>query len=209
VTQAAARGRSCRRRKGDHDGAIALFTEAAALDPFWPYPVYDRAFAHLLKRDFDAALADYREVLRLSPRGFFLARTAVDMLTREAAGEFPPGLYAAFAMLEHMPAEQQRSIAQQLVDKFPAHAPAWQVHAGFLEDASERLAAIERGLAARPDADTRGSLLVDRALTLHRLGETERALMILEPLTTSVTDSLSTQAKAYFARAFIQSQTRR
>jgi tetratricopeptide (TPR) repeat protein len=193
---------------GDHDAAIALFAEAAALDSSWPYPVYDRAFAHLLKRDFDAALTDYRKVLELSPRGFFVASAAVDMLTREAAGEFPPGLYAAFAMLEHMPAEQQRSIAQQLVEKFPAHAPAWQVHAGFLEDASERLAAIEHGLAARPDPDTRGSLLVGQALALHRLGETDRALMILEPLTTSISDSLSTQAKAYLARAFIQSQTR-
>ena len=110
-------------------------------------------------------------------------------------------------MLEHMSPEQQQSIAGQLVQKFPSHAPAWALHAGFLEDASERLAALERGLAARPDPDTRGSLLVHRALALHRLGETQRALTILEPLTTSGGNSISTQAKAYHAAAVIRSQT--
>lgn len=56
--------------KGDNDAAIALFTKAADRDPSWPYPVYDRAFAHLLKREFNAALADYRKTLELSPLGY-------------------------------------------------------------------------------------------------------------------------------------------
>src|SRR4051812_12087711 len=33
--------------KGDNDLAIALLTRAAELDPTWPYPIYDRAYAHL------------------------------------------------------------------------------------------------------------------------------------------------------------------
>jgi tetratricopeptide (TPR) repeat protein len=192
-------------QNGDQDTAIALFTRAAGLDPSWPYPVYDRAFAHLLKEEFDAALADYRKTLELSPLGYFIAATAADMLTREAAGEFPPGLYAAFAMLEHMPPEQQQSIAAQLVEKFPSHAPAWALHARFLEAPSDRLAAIERGLLAHPDPDTRGSLLVQKAFAVHANGERERALQILDPLTSAVGDSPKTHVQAYIAAAAIRS----
>jgi tetratricopeptide (TPR) repeat protein len=192
-------------QKGDHDTAIALFTKAAQLDPSWPYPVYDRAVAHLLKHEYDAALADYRKILELSPRGYFVAVTAADMLTREAAGEFPPGLYAAFAMLEHMPPEQQQSIAAQLVEKCPSHAPAWAQHARFLENPSDKLAAIERGLLARPDPDTRGSLLVQKALALHASGKRELALEILDQLTGAVGDSPNTHVQAVLAAAVIRS----
>jgi tetratricopeptide (TPR) repeat protein len=191
-------------QKGDHDTAIALFTKAAQLDPSWPYPVYDRAYAHLLKEQYDAALADYRKTLELAPHGYFTAATAADTLTREAAGEFPPGLYAAFATLEHMPPEQQQSIAAQLVEKFPSHAPAWAQHARFLENPSDRLAAIEHGLLARPDPDTRGSLLVEKALALHASGERELALDILDQLTGAVGNSAMTQVRAVLAAAVIR-----
>jgi tetratricopeptide (TPR) repeat protein len=192
-------------QKGDHDTAIALFTEAASHDPSWPYPLYDRAFAHLLKHEFDAALADYRRVLELSPLGYFVAATAADMLTREAAGEFPQGLYFAFAMLEHMSADQQRHIAGQLVAQFPSHAPAWDRHVRFLEDPSDKLAAIERGLLGRPDADTRGSLLVHKAWALHALGERIAALDVLAPLTSTIGDSTYTHVTALVAASVIQS----
>ena len=193
---------------GDHDAAIALFTQAAARDPVWPYPIYDRAFAHLLKKEFEAALADYRKVLELAPGGFFMASTAADMLTREASGEFPGGLYAAFSMLEHMPREQQLDIARQLVEQFPSHAPAWELHAQSLVDPAARLEAIERGLAARPDPETRGSLLIQKAVALNALGEHQRALELLEPMTATVGDSRSANAKALVARSIIQSGKR-
>ena len=121
------------------------------------------------------------------------------------AGEFPRGLYQAFAMLEHMPVEQRHSLVAQLVEKYPSHAPAWALHAQFLKNPSDALAAIERGLAARPDPDTRGSLLVQKALVLHAQGASERALEILEPLTASTGDSVATHAKARVAVAFVQS----
>jgi hypothetical protein len=167
--------------------------------------MYDRAFARLLKHEFDAALADYRKTLELSPLGYFVAATAADMLTREAAGEFPAGLYAAFAMLEHMPGEQQRHVAGQLVAQFPSHAPAWELHARFAEDPSDKLAAFERGLLARPDPDTRGLLLVQKALAIHASGQREAALEILDPLTSTVGDSVSTHVQAQIATALIRS----
>jgi tetratricopeptide (TPR) repeat protein len=189
--------------RGDHDAAVSLLTQAAEFDAAWPYPIYDRAFAHLLKEDFEAALADYRKTLELSPRGFYTAAQAVDILTREATGELPRGLYSAFVMLEHFPEEQRRSILEQLVEKSPTCAPAWDAYVNFIDDPSAQLAAIENGLAARPDADTRGSLIVRKALALWKLGQTDRALDILRPLTASVGDSLSAHAKAYLALAVI------
>jgi tetratricopeptide (TPR) repeat protein len=189
--------------RGAHDAAVSLLTQAAELDPTWPYPIYDRAYTHLLREDFEAALADYRKTLELSPRGFYTAAQAVDILTREATDELPRGLYSAFVMLEHYPEEQRRSVLEQLVEKSPSCAPAWDHYVNFIDDPSARLAAIENGLAARPDADTRGSLMVNKALTLWTLGQTDQALDILRPLTARIGDSLSAHAKAYLALAVI------
>jgi tetratricopeptide (TPR) repeat protein len=191
--------------KGDHDAAITLFTSAADLDPTWPHPVYDRAFARLCKQDFNAALADYRKTLELSPLGYFTAAEAADMLSREAAGEFPAGLYYAFTMLEHGPPDEQRQIARQLVAQFPSHAPLWRLYASLLEGGADKLAAVESGLLARPDPDTRGSLLVQKALAFYASGEGERALEVLDPLTGPVADSLATQVQARIAAAVIRS----
>jgi hypothetical protein len=131
------------------------------------------------------------------------------MLTREKAGEFPRGLAVAVVMLADMPHEQQRSIAEQLVEKFPSCAAAWNTHAKFIEDPAARLAAIESGLAARPDADTRGSLLVNKALAFYKFGDTDRAIEILKPLIEGIGDSLSTHAKAYVSLAMIRAKSAR
>lgn len=192
--------------KGDLDQAIALLTQASELAPSWPYPIYDRAFSHLLKQEFDLALADYRRTLELSPRGFFIARQTADMLEREAAGEFPSGLSIGVATLPDMPKDQQRAIAEQLIQKFPSCPAGWALHANFVTEPVARLAAIESGLAARPDPDTRGSLLIHKAWALERLGQTDRALEILTSLTARIGDSVSTYANAHIALAFMRGQ---
>jgi hypothetical protein len=74
---------------------LSLLTEAANLDPAWPYPIYDRAFTHLLKGEIDEALRDYERTVELSPRGFYVAAQAIDMLRHEATGELPEGLFVA------------------------------------------------------------------------------------------------------------------
>ncbi len=190
--------------KRDFDQAIALLTQASELAPSWPHPIYDRAFSYLLKEEFDLALADYRRTLELSPRGFFTARETADMLEREAAGEFPSGLSIAMATLPDMPADQQRAIAEQLIQKFPSCPGGWAMHVNFVTDPVACLAAIESGLAARPDPDTRGFLLIRKASVLERLGQTDRALEILESLTARIDDSVSTYAGAYVALAVMR-----
>jgi len=59
--------------RGELEDALRLLTEAAAIAPRWPNPVYDRAFTHLLRQEYAAALADYRKTLELAPGGFFRA----------------------------------------------------------------------------------------------------------------------------------------
>ena len=193
--------------RGDHAEAIALFTQATELQPEWPAPVYDRAFTYLLEQDFPAALADYRKTLDLSPRGYFVAAQAANMLAREAAGEFPTGSYMAFALLEHTPPEEKQSILEQIVQQFPSHAPAWEAHAAFLSDPAQCLAAVERGLGACPDLYTLGMLLVRKALALNGLRRTDEAVGILQRLIDNPGELLSTHAVAYLVLAQIRNNS--
>ena len=199
-------GRAAGERE-EYDAALSLLTEAANLDPTWPYPIYDRAFTHLLKGEMDEALRDYEKTLELSPRGFYVAAQAVDMLRREAAGELPAGLFAVLVTLEHGTAEEKRSILEHIVRASPSCAAAWDQYANFVDDPAAQLSVIERGLAVPCDPDTRGSLLVRKALRLWRDGQTSGALEILGPLAATVGESLSTHAKAYAALATIRGAT--
>jgi tetratricopeptide (TPR) repeat protein len=192
--------------RGDYDAALSLLTQAAELAPSWGYPVYDRAFTHLLREDFTSALRDYRRTLELSPDGFFTADVAVDTLTRETEGELPPGLYAAFAALEYMPKEQRRDIAAQLIERFPSFAPGWAEHSNHVADAHQRLDAIERGLQARPDRQTRAKLLVLKALTLSSRGDDDAALAILHRLKSESTPGVGAAALAELVLARLSSK---
>ena len=160
----------------------------------------------MLQHNFDAALRDYQRTVELAPGGFFTAEVAVDTLTRESTGEFSSGLYAAFAMLEHMPTDQRCSIAEQLVEKYPSFAPGWNEHADFVSDHLKRLEVIENGLAARPDPSTRGILLVKKAVTTSFLGDADGALRMLQQLASDSIQSLSTRALAEFALARLSSK---
>jgi tetratricopeptide (TPR) repeat protein len=191
--------------RGDYQAAASLFTKAAELAPTWPYPVYDLAFTRLMQHDFASALTNYRKTLELAPGGFFTAEVAVDTLTRESAGEFPSGLYEAFAMLEHMPRDQRAAIASQLVERVPSFAPGWNEHANFVADPAQRLDAIEKGLAARPDRLTRGLLTVKKAITMSSLGDTAGAMQLLQQVASGSSESDGTRAVTEFARARLSS----
>jgi len=183
--------------RGDYDQALALFTKAAELAPSWPYPRYDRAYTHLLMKDFDAALTDYRKTSEMAPRGFFTTLTAVHTLSREQRGDLPAGLYLAYLMLEPITdAKERRFLLQQFVDKYPGFAPAWQKFANVAEDASERLTAIERGLAADPDPETKGMLSLNKALTLLDSGDSEGGVEVLRALVSDQESTLATEALA-------------
>jgi len=185
---------------GEYKKALALLERASQLAPRWPYPVYDMAYTYMLMKDFGNARRYYGKTVELSPRGFFTAITALDTLTREQKGNLPAGTYLAYVSLEWIdnPGKKAEAV-RQLVKLVPRFAPAWEALANILpNDDPERLVTIERGLAAEPDAETKGMLQINKALVLDRQGDHESAVQLLGEL---ALDPKSTYATEQMAKA--------
>ena len=131
-------------RRGNYGRALSLLEQSHQLAPDWPYPIYDTAFTYLLMKDFAKARENYREVVQLSPRGFFTAITALDCLERKARGELPEETYLTYVSLEWTPdpRQQQRTI-KVLVENVPQLAPGWEKMASITEADDAKLDAIE------------------------------------------------------------------
>lgn len=130
----------------------------------------------------DKALASYEAVLKLEPRGFFNAISSADCLRREATREWQAGMCKAYLMVEWLSPGEQKQALEALVAKVPGLAEAWKDLAGHLDDTAARLQALDRGLSPRPDPQTRGFLLINKALTLDQLGKRDEARRILGAL---------------------------
>jgi tetratricopeptide (TPR) repeat protein len=190
--------------RGDYEIAIGLFEKAEELAPAWPYPVYDRAYTHLLTNDFDAARTYYQTTLELSPRGFFTAITALDTLVREKNGDLPVGTYLAYLSLEWTENETQKDGAiREMVKQIPQFAPAWKEFASLCHDDDERFAAIERGLAANPDAETKGMLEINKALVLNLKGDRDAAVRMLGELALDPKSTFGTEHSAKAALSIL------
>ena len=194
-------------RAGDYKKAIALLDQASGLAPAWPYPVYDMAFTYLLIKDMDNARKYYRKAIDLSPRGFFTAITALETLDREAQGELPTGTYLAYLSLEWMDdAGKKADAIRQLVKRVPRFASGWKELAMQLNDDAEKLAAIEKGLAAIPDGETKGILLINKAMILERSGNHDGAVQLLGELALDPASTFGTEQLAKFTLAGIVKQ---
>jgi tetratricopeptide (TPR) repeat protein len=170
-------------QRGDSSAALANFERAALLAPHWPYPVYDAAFTFLLQRQYVKAHEYYRRVDQMAPRGFFTAKTAVHTLQRERAGTFPEGTYLQFLSIEWLENDAERmKAARAITEKVPTFAPGWKARSSLEPDARTRLAYVEKGLALEPDAETRGFLLMNKAILLHESGRKAEAIAILGTL---------------------------
>lgn len=190
--------------RGEYDSAVALLRRASEAAPRWPYPVYDLAHTYLLKGDFESARVYYRKTLELSPRGFFTAITALDTLEREHSGELPAGLYRAYLSLEWMEASDRANLVRQMPERQPGFAPGLKERALLADEVAERLEWIERGLAANPDAETKGILLINKALSLNQRGEKDAAVKLLGEL---ALDPQSTFATEHLAKAMLANVT--
>jgi tetratricopeptide (TPR) repeat protein len=189
---------------GDFERALRLLDQAHALAPRWPYPVYDAAFTCLLQGDQETAERFYAEVDRMAPRGFFTCKTTLDSLRRERSGELPEGFCRAFITLESLDdPPRKRAILAGMVARCPAFAPAWKELAALLEDPADQLRAIEAGLGGNPDGETRGVLLINKALILHQRGKQDAAVAILGELALDPASTLATETLAKAALAQI------
>lgn len=191
---------------GDYKKAITLLEQASKLAPQWPYPVYDMAYTYLLMKDTENARKHYRKTVELAPRGFFTAITALDALVREEKGDLPAGTYFAYLTLEWMddPGKKAETV-RQLVKRVPAFAPGWKELAVLSDDDAQKLKAIEKGLAANPDAETKGILQINKALILDRKGDYDGAVrwlgeLALDPASTYATEHLAKVTLASMAK---------
>ena len=146
----------------------------------------------------DAALAEtlYVWADRMVPSGYWTAKTAVDCLQRESSGEFPSGTYLHYLRLEGEPRAKRAQSLERLVERLPTFAPAWKDLAVLRKAPEARAEAIERGLAARPDPETRAFLLIYRAQLLEARGANDEATKLLMSLLDPASGTLQTTALA-------------
>jgi len=192
--------------RGDYEAAHQLLDRAHDLAPAWPYPIYDKAFTYLLQDESKRAEQCYADVDRLAPRGFFTVKRSLDCLRREHAGELPAGFCKAFATLEWMDDKaEKQAILEAIVEKHPSLAAAWKDLSVLLDDDDAKARAIDRGLEHDPDPDTKGILLINRAMLLERRGDHDEAVKILATLVLDPESSMATEALARMTLAGIVS----
>ena len=185
---------------GDYKKAVALLTQASKLAPRCRIRV-PRSGVHAPPHEGLRRRAD-----RLSGDGGAGAARILhrDHLRRPARareeGELPVGTCLAYSLLESVddPADQAKQL-RELVGRVPRLAPAWKDLAHLTEDPTKKLALIEKGLAAQPDAETRGMLQINKALLLHGKDERDHASAI-RALGELALDPRSTYATAELAK---------
>lgn len=176
--------------RGNHNEALQLFKEASTLAPDWPYPVYDAAFTYLMQGDAKTALEYYELVDSLAPRGYFTVKTAIHTLRGENAGLYPKGLYLSYIQLEWWtdPIQKKKKV-MSIIEVAPDYAPAWKELAVLEADDKKFINAIDKGLSLNPDLETKGNLLINKAIYFsnsNRLDESKEILgkLIMDRKTT-------------------------
>jgi hypothetical protein len=141
-----------------------------------------------------------------SRTGFFTGKTTLDCLRRERAGALPAGFTRAFVTLEWLDDRpKKKAILEDIVRRYPAFPPAWKELAPLVEDPDARWRAITKGLEGSPDGETRGVLLINKAVILLWRGQRPEAVRILGEL---ALDPGSTLAAETLAKATLAQVTR-
>lgn len=184
---------------GQAEQALLFFARAHEAAPDWPYPLYESAYTHVLSGELTEAEHDYSKVEKLAPRGFFTYQAEVGCVRRELAAEFPAGTCKAYLVLADMPnSPDKRALLEALLGQAPSFAPAWEKLSLLVEDDPEKLRLVEKGLSCHPDLQTRGSLLISKALVLQRQGRQEEAILILEQLASDTNSPEDVELKSTF-----------
>ena len=167
---------------GEYARAIEAFNKAHDAAPRWPYPLYELAYTYELMGQPATALPIYEQVVKLAPRGFFTALTSVDCLRREAAHEWPSGICKRYQMVEFAEPAKRKAELEAIVAVAPTMAAAWKDLGVATDDDAQRISLFDKALASRPDAETRGIALSNKALALDRLGNHAEAIKLLGEL---------------------------
>lgn len=163
--------------------AFEKLKQAHEIAPDWAHPILMLAVHHLFQGDFHDALKYFELTIQVQPRGCSECQIAIWSLKREMEGVFPQGLYVAYKHIWRRETKEEKiQMAKSIVDRFPGYAPAWGVLAENQPTSYERMLAIEKGLSADPDPQTKGSLIINKALVLKKQGKTEQAMEILRTL---------------------------
>lgn len=188
-------------RKNELKAALSKFSAATAQEPKWPYPIYQRAFTLLLLGETDKALACYKKVDELEPRGFYNSKHALSVVQREAAGEYPTGLYLHYVGHEWLKTDdEKRALMEEIAEIAPDFSAAYLTLAGLQRENKERRELIEFGLKHKPDQETRGMLLLNKA-AIHNLdNDKTTAIGILGDL---ILDATSTASVVAIAKAIL------
>jgi tetratricopeptide (TPR) repeat protein len=104
-------------QNGDHDQAIAEFTEAIRLDPQAVNAYYSRGLAYEEKNDIDNALADLQKVLSLRPESGWADRKLIeqalqgeDVIAREDVEQAVARVMVARGIIFYSQGEYQKAI---------------------------------------------------------------------------------------------------
>jgi len=143
----------------------------------------------------------YRRTVEMSPRGFFIAITAVDALTREENGDLPAGTFRAYVSLDWLDEEKKAAAVRLLTERVPGFAPAWKELVLLTDNDAEKLSLIEKAMALQPDAETKGVLETNKALVLARRGEHKNAVQLLGELILDPSSTIGTEHLAKVALA--------
>lgn len=166
-------------QKGDYKNAIDKLEQANKEAPKWAYPLYDLAYTYLLQDDYKNALKYYQLTDKVAPNGFYTSKTALNTLEKEKNGEYKKGLYKMYLSLEWIDDPTEKiEMVKLLVSNFPSFAPGWKEYSNLLEG-KERMNAIEKGLNLDPDMETKGMLLINKALMVDENGNYKHATEIL------------------------------
>jgi tetratricopeptide (TPR) repeat protein len=188
---------------GSFQDALKHFQAAHELAPEWPLPLYDMAHTHLLMGESTSALEIFAQVDALAPRGFADTPRVLECLRREKDGRVPKGTYRKFLdVLRLRDPEKFQQGLRELTQSAPRFYPAWRELISYGKDLDEQERLLEKALAAKPDALSRGDLLVYKANLLRRRGKDAEARALLQSLVDDPRSLASTVTDAKEALSF-------
>jgi len=170
--------------------AVAAFDQVTRLRPKWPFPLYQRAWAHLLRGDNGSALDDFRACAALSPV-FFTVQREIRSLEDVAAGRLSIAVYRRFNAARTKLASDPLSVehaAARMVATFPDFAPGHLLRGEArlrLGDVEGALASVESALQCDPDSDTASNAIFLAWSIARQRGDTTRENEARERLTTA------------------------